>query len=257
MQSRHEKARDLATHAQALRPHRAWFPARPILRVAVLLGVCTAMVIAVAAPALAHITVTPSSAPQGSAAELTFRVPNEETQADTVKIQVKIPTSTPIAQLLVRPVPGWTSQVQTVQLAKPVTTDDGTFSVAVSEVTWYGGKILPGQYQDFAVSADPLPSGVTQLVFKALQTYSNGDVVRWIDTSEPGQPEPAHPAPVLTLTGAGGSALLADRPSGASAASATSDAASDWVARGLALAALAVAALGLAGGLLRRRSEHT
>lgn len=37
-----------------------------------------------------------------------------------------------------------------------IRTDDGTFSVAVSEVTWTGGKILPGQYQDFSVSADPV-----------------------------------------------------------------------------------------------------
>ena len=70
----------------------------------------------------------------------------------------------------------------------------------MSEVTWRGGQILPGQYQDFSVSADPLPAGVSQLAFKAIQTYSNGDVVRWIDLPQPGQPAPEHPAPVLTLT---------------------------------------------------------
>jgi uncharacterized protein YcnI len=225
----------------------------------VLLCACTATVLALSVPALAHITVTPSSASQGSAAELTFRVPNEGTNADTTKIQIAIPANAPIAQLLVRPVPGWSSQVQTVQLAKPVTTDDGTFSVAVSEVTWYGGKILPGQYQDFAVSADPLPSGVSQLVFKALQTYSNGDVVRWIDTSEPGGPPSAHPAPVLQLTSADSPASAADRPSVTSATSATSAASgpsSDWVARGLAIAALAAGLLVLAARLLRGRGSE-
>ena len=172
---------------------------------------------------------------------------------DTVKVQVKIPTDPPIAQLLVRQVPGWSSQVQTIQLAKPVTTDDGTFSVAVSEVTWYGGKILPGQFQDFAVSADPLPSGVTQVVFKALQTYSNGDVVRWIDTPEPGQPPPDHAAPVLQLTQVSDPALAADRPASTSAGS---GAAGDWVARGLAVAGLAVGILALAARVLRGRGSE-
>ena len=97
-----------------------------------------------------------------------------------------MPTDHPIAQFLVKPVPGWTVSVKTVTLAKPIVTDDGSFATAVSEVTWTGGKILPGQYQDFSVSADPLPSGISQLVFKAVQTYSNGDVVRWIDLPQAG-----------------------------------------------------------------------
>jgi periplasmic copper chaperone A len=163
-------------------------------------------VVALAGPALAHVVITPSSAPAGSAAELTFRVPNEETKAATVELQVKIPTDHPIAQLLVKPVPGWTATVTTVTLATPITTDDGTFDSAVSEVTWTGGKILPGQFQDFSVSADPLPSGISEVVFKAVQTYANGDVVRWIDLSQPGEPAPEHPAPVLALTTGGAGA---------------------------------------------------
>jgi hypothetical protein len=38
------------------------------------------------------------------------------------------------------------------------------------------------------------------LEFKAVQTYDNGDVVRWIESTPPGGAEPEHPAPVLTLT---------------------------------------------------------
>ena len=92
--------------------------------------------------------------------------------------------------------PGWSITVQTVTLAKPLVTDDGSFSTAVSEVTWKGGTILPGEYQDFSVSADPLPTGISQLVFKAIQTYDNGDVIRWI-----GPPSDEHPAPTITVTG--------------------------------------------------------
>jgi hypothetical protein len=42
-----------------------------------------------------------------------------------------------------------------------------------------------------------------QAVLKTLQTYSDGTIVRWIDDTAAGQPEPEHPAPVLTLTAAG------------------------------------------------------
>ena len=180
--------------------------ARAAGRVLIVLAGAGAGLLALAGTALAHVTITPGSAPQGSTAELTFKVPNEEPKAATVELQLQVPTASPIAQFLVKPVPGWTITVQTVTLAKPVVTDDGSFTTAVSEVTWKGGTILPGQYQDFSVSADPLPSGTGQLVFKAVQTYSNGDVVRWIDLPQAGQPEPGHPAPVLTLTPAGAEA---------------------------------------------------
>jgi len=195
-------------------------------RAALVLGGCGVAVAALAGTAFAHISITPDSATQGSAVELTFRVPDEEATAATVKVQIRIPTDHPIAQLLVKPVPGWQATVQTVTLAEPVTTDDGSFSMAVSEVTWSGGKILPGQFQDFSVSADPLPFRVSQLTFKAIQTYSNGDVVRWIDLPQPGQPAPDHLAPVLTLAAAGthtgvpGSAGGTRRPSPAGTATA-------------------------------------
>ena len=36
------------------------------------------------------------------------------------------------------------------------------------------------QFQSFQISADPMPVGESQLAFKAIHTYSNGDVVRWM-----------------------------------------------------------------------------
>jgi uncharacterized protein YcnI len=216
---------------------------RTTMRRATITGAAAAAaVLLFAGPALAHVTVNPSSVPAGSTTELTFRVPNEEANAYTVKVDVQIPTAHPIAQFLVKPVVGWSVTVRTIKLAKPLVTDDGSFSQAVSEVIWSGGKILPGQFQDFSVSADPLPTGISQLAFKAIQTYSNGDVVRWIDLSQPGQPEPAHPAPVLTLTTSRAPATSAGAPAAPAAATSASSG-SDGLARALAVAGLVVALL--------------
>jgi uncharacterized protein YcnI len=224
-----------------------------VKRAAIVAAVSLIAVLALAGPAFAHVVITPSSAPAGSAAELTFRVPNEETKAATVELQVKIPTDHPIAQLLVKPVPGWTASVTTVTLAKPITTDDGTFDSAVSEVTWTGGKILAGQFQDFSVSADPLPSGISQLVFKAVQTYSNGDVVRWIDLTQPGEPAPEHPAPTLTLTtgSTGSTGTTGDAAGGTTDMSGTSGSGDSDVTVAILLGAggFAIGLVGLVAGL--------
>lgn len=195
------------------------------------------LVLAAAGAAAAHVTVSPTSAPQGSTQELTFKVPNEESGASTVGIQLQIPTADPIAQVLARPVPGWTITVHTITLAKPLTTDDGTFNQVVDEIDWTGGTISPGQYQDFSISVDPLPPDTSHLVFKAVQTYSNGDVVRWIDVAVTGEPEPTHPAPVLTLTSA-------DSESSGSS-SGTSVTRTGSGGDGLGVAGLVVGALGL------------
>jgi uncharacterized protein YcnI len=192
----------------------------PARRRAATVGALTVAGLALAATASAHVTVSPTSLPQGSTAELTFKVPNEESKANTVELQLQIPTDHPIAQVLAKPVPGWTITEHTVTLAKPLTTDDGTFTTAVSEIDWTGGAIAPGQYQDFQISVDPLPSDTTQLVFKAVQTYSDGDVVRWIDLSSAGDADPEHPAPILSLTPANGAAAA-----GSATAAATSSAA--------------------------------
>jgi uncharacterized protein YcnI len=228
---------------------------RTAVRTVAAAAVTTAAVIAGMGSASAHVSIDPETALQGSTAELTFRVPNEEARAVTTKLQLQIPTSAPIAQLLARPVPGWTVTEHSITLSKPLITDDGKFTTVVDQVTWSGGRIEPGQYQDFALSVDPLPETGSSVAFKALQTYSNGDVVRWIDVSAPGQAESEHPAPVLALTSA------ADEPTAMEMASASvatnADSSSSWpgVLAVIALL-LALAAVGAVGVLWVRRPRQ-
>jgi len=172
------------------------------LPLAILLAGC--LLVVAAGPALAHVTVDPGQAAQGSFQELAFRVPNERDDAATTKVEIAFPTDHPIAFVSVEPLPGWTAKVDRAKLAKPVSVHGGEVTEAVSRITWSGGSIKAGEYEDFEVSAGPLPEGATKLEFKALQTYSSGEVVRWIQSTPEGGEEPEHPAPTLTLTAATG-----------------------------------------------------
>jgi uncharacterized protein YcnI len=175
---------------------------------------------ALAGPAWAHVTVDPSTAPRGAEVTLGFRVPNEEATASTVKVQIFFPSDHPILGVDPEKAPGWTDQIHTAPLNPPVNTDDGPVTSYVSEVDWSGGSIPPGHFEEFFVLAQQLPTTTDQVVFKALQTYSDGTVVRWIQTTPPGGPAPDHPAPVLTLTapGSGAAAPPDEDPDGAAIA---------------------------------------
>ena len=60
----------------------------------------------------------------------------------------------------------------------------------------------PAAREDFKVTLGPLPQG-DRIVFKALQTYADGQVVRWIqDTGD----DDERPAAILDLSGGGGEA---------------------------------------------------
>ncbi|MEU2621340.1 YcnI family protein [Streptomyces sp. NPDC007157] len=224
-------------------------------RAATVTALTVASVLAAAGVASAHVTVHPESYAKGATdGVLTFRVPNEEDTASTTKVQVFLPTDHPVLGVLVSPQDGWTAKVTTTKLKTPVKTDDGTITEAASEITWTGGKIGAGQFEDFDVAFGQLPEDADQLTFKTLQTYSDGKVVRWIEESESGGEEPENPAPTLKLTAKGtADDSAAAAPATQSSAKATTTASadsSDSIARGLGIAGLIVGVLGLAAATL-------
>jgi uncharacterized protein len=207
----------------------------------------------VAAPASAHVTVQPKTAVAGEYTVQNVRVPNETDDADTVKVAVRFPAG--FASVSYAAVPGWTVKVEKQKLAVPVKTDDGEITEGVSQVIWTGhgstGRIRPGQFQDFPLSVRiPGKAGDT-LTFKAVQTYDDGEIVRWIGT-----PDADEPAPTVKVVAAAGDASAAP----AAPAAATADDDDDDGGDGLAIGALVVALLGVAlgaGGLLAARRAGT
>ncbi|GAA3253084.1 YcnI family protein [Dactylosporangium siamense] len=215
-----------------------------VVRAGVAVTAAAAAALAFPAVASAHVTVNPGTATQGGYTKVTFRVPNERDDASTTKLEIALPTDTPIASVSLKPIQGWTAVAENSKLATPIKTDDGEITDAVSKITWTasaGAEIKPHQFQEFDVSLGPLPA-VDKIVFKALQTYSGGEVVRWIDEPAAGA-EAEHPAPVLKLTKKADAAATA-APTGAAPAVAAKDDGGDGTAVGLGVAGLV---LGLAG----------
>ena len=156
-------------------------------------ALAAAALLVVAAPsAAAHVSVTADNPVPGKHTKATFRVPNERAETSTVRVEVVFPAEQPFGSVSVAPVPGWTAEVTTRALERPVEHHGQAMTEAVESITWTGGEIQPGQFVEFPVTLGPLPTG--EVVFKALQTYADGEVVRWIDT---GGAEASHPAPVL------------------------------------------------------------
>src|SRR5438445_3091292 len=150
-------------------------------------GVAIALV-AIATAAYAHVTVSaPGAVRGGTDQEITFRVPVEQMQA-TVKLTVALPTSTPIAAVLVKPVAGWRHTEKTTKLATPIKTDDGEITEAVSQITWTataGHGLRPGEFGEFTIIAGQLPDAAS-LQFSAIQTYADGSTVAWNQIAAPG-----------------------------------------------------------------------
>ncbi|WP_217128776.1 YcnI family protein [Streptomyces sp. AC558_RSS880] len=246
-------------------------------RIAAAGAVAGAAVLAVSTPCFAHVSVQPEGeAAKGGYAVVGFKVPNERDNASTTKLEITFPTDHPLASVMPQPVEGWDVEVTKSKLDKPLEMHGEKINEAVSKVTWTakGDGIEPGFFQKFPVSVGTLPEDADELVFKALQTYSNKEVVRWIEVPQKGQEEPEHPAPVLTLSeasedGHSHGAAADDEASGDTAAAENASAetsasddegdsgGSDTTARVLGVVGIVVGAAGVAYGVLAGRRRTT
>jgi uncharacterized protein YcnI len=232
-------------------------------RTAAGLVVTLGVVAVMAAPAAAHVTISPDQATPGEVAHVVFRVPNESDDAVTTELEVHFPEETPIPSVRTAAVPGWTVAVERTALDQPIEGHHGEqISEIVSVVTWTADSedtgIQPGEYADFPAEIGPLPDA-PELYFRTLQTYSDGTISRWIEEPTNGT-EPEFPAPALRLTAGEPDA---GTPTPDQAAAPADDDSSDGSGTGtgavwLALAGLLAGLGGLAlGGLAFVRTRQT
>lgn len=224
--------------------HVSTGPAVRLVAVGVIAG---AAVLLPAAGAEAHVRVIPESTAAGDFTKLTFRVPNESQKASTIKLSIQLPAKTPLAFVSAQPVPGWKVTVDSAALASPVTVEGTKITKAPSRVTWTaeeGQGTGVGEFQEFALSAGPLPDESQQLSFPATQTYSDGTVVTWNQPQPPGAEEPEFPVPAFDVTAAKAESS-AEHNAAAAKAGPSATGGDDAIARTLGGAGLAAGVLGI------------
>lgn len=237
-------------------------------RVSLAAALAAGAVLVLSGPAFAHVSVQPAGeAAKGGYAVINFKVPNERDNASTTQLEVNFPIDQPLTSVMPQDIPGWTSNVEKTKLDKPLSVHGKQVNEVVTKVTWTGGKIEPGKFQQFPVSVGKLPDNADQMVFKAIQTYDNNEVVRWIEETKPGAAEPQTPAPVLKLTAAkaaddhhddagakpASDAKSADGDKKDAHDEAAAKSGSDTTARTLGIVGIVVGLGGLAFGIAARR----
>jgi uncharacterized protein YcnI len=216
------------------------------------LGVLGVAALLAPASAGAHVTIQPNQHPAGEFFKFGVRVPNERDKANTTAIRVQVPDGWYF--LNYQPTPGWSIEIVKEKLAEPVKPFGEEINEEVKELrikAQAGNKgIIPGQFEEFPFSGGPVPGKPGQeFKYKAIQTYSNGEIVRWIDE------DPEAETPASTVTAVGEDANPVALASAVEELSAGED--DDFASKGLGIAALIVGGLGLLlglAGLARRRS---
>lgn len=126
----------------------------------------TVFALGTAAQVSAHVVVRPGEVGVGAYTNFTVSVPTEE-DVPTVQVRLVIPEGLKSVRPNVKP--GWSIEL------KKVTSGD---TERVSEIIWSGGSIPVDQRDEFVFSAQT-PAEESTLVWKAYQTYGDGDIVAW------------------------------------------------------------------------------
>jgi uncharacterized protein YcnI len=137
--------------------------------------------LALAAPAAAHVVVSPEEVTAGDYETLTVSAPTEK-EVPTTEIRVEVPEGFLLSG--VQPVPGWEHAFEE---------DRGV----VAAVTFSGGQIRPREFQQFLVQAQA-PEEPGGYPWKATQTYEDGSTVEWA-----GAPDSEEPASVVEVVSGG------------------------------------------------------
>src|ERR1700744_5811328 len=134
---------------------------RRAARISALSAAVVLLVLGAPLAASAHVKITPNTAAAGDDIEVTFRVPNEEEKAGTVRVEIDLPTKTPFAGADYQPDAGWTAKIVEANLPKPIRNDGVEVTQAPVKIIYTanpGVEIKVGQFQEFPVALDLTPN---------------------------------------------------------------------------------------------------
>jgi len=145
-----------------------------IFRKASLLGFSiVTLTVGLASTSFAHVVVKPAEVVTAGFQTFTVGVPNEK-DIPTTSIKLVIPDG--LRYVSPTQKTGW--QIVTEK------SGDGE-NTSIRSITWSGNEVGVGLRDDFTFSAQ-VPDKVTELQWKAYQTYSDGTVVSWDRAGEGG-----------------------------------------------------------------------
>ncbi|MFD9111333.1 DUF1775 domain-containing protein [Streptomyces bottropensis] len=179
--------------------HRPAF-VRSSRRLGVLTAAAFAVAVATAGPAAAHAEVEAEGARAlDQNVDLTFSAESESASAGITELEVILPKGIVPADLTYKKGPdGW------------------KFTPTARGYTVSGAKLPVGEDVEYVVTVRQLPDAKS-LAFKTLQSYSDGNVDRWIELEEEAEGDGhghGHPAPRLDLKAAApGAEVVSPTPS--------------------------------------------
>lgn len=164
-----------------------------------------AVLLALAAtPALAHASLTPKQAPNGSTARIAIVIPHGCDGAATDTVVLKLPEGFVSAKPMVKP--GWTIEVTKGDYTKSYTVHGSPVTAGPLEVKWSGGTVPDDQFDEFVLQGSVMGfDAETSLPFAVTQFCGDASVA-WDQIAAPGEDAHAleHPAPTLLVTAAAG-----------------------------------------------------
>lgn len=142
--------------------------------------------------AVAHVTIQPGEWEAGAFARMAVRVPNERDDAETTRVRMQFPDNVLTARFQAHPF--CEREVEREALDEPVE----EITERIVSVTWTCDPAIAADgFEEFGISfqipEDAQPGD--ELLFPALQTYSSGEEVGWVDPD----PEADLPAPRIVV----------------------------------------------------------
>ena len=213
--------------------------------------------VAFPAAAAAHVTIQPGEWEAGAFAAMAVRVPNERDDAETTSVTVQFPENVLTARFQAHPF--CEREVEREELDQPVE----EITERIVSVTWTcDPPIATDGYDEFGMSfqvpEDAQPGD--EILFPAVQVYSSGERVRWVDPD----PEADEPAPRIVVVApeeeeaeAAPAPTTTEETEAAPAVSADDDDSSSTVALIFGIAGLAAGLLALGVALFRKPKGTT
>lgn len=172
----------------------------PVRRILTGLAVAAALVVSFAAPASAHVTISPGEAPADGYAVVELMVPHGCEDAATEELSVQLDPG--MQSVRAEAVPGWTAEYTMAELDEPYDLHGTQITEYVAEITWTatGEPLATDQFLTFGINAKWPATPGEAIAIPAVQRCVDGSETAWIETAADAE----HPAPVVQVVSSDG-----------------------------------------------------